>query len=89
VATDGAAGRADNVLFEDQEWKIRYLVVGVGNGLNRWQMVISVSDLGQPVWNEKMFGAALTKTQVLNSPGLDTKKPVSRQQTIARRAFYG
>ena len=41
IAMDGEIGRICNFLFDDQSWKIRYLVVDVGHWLTRREVVIS------------------------------------------------
>jgi len=87
-ATDGEIGRFYNFLFDDQDWMIRYLVVDVGNWLSRRYVVISVSAIDQPDWKTKTFRANLTREQVRNSPDVDSKKPVSRQQEIAMSEYY-
>lgn len=88
-ATDGEIGRICNFLFDDQSWMIRYLVVDVGSWLARRYVVISVSAIDQPDWKAKILRARLTKEQLRNSPDIDAKKPVSRQQEIAMREYFG
>jgi len=88
-ATDGEIGKVCNFLFDDQSWMIRYLVVDVGGWLARRDVVISVSAIDQPNWKTKTCCVHLTKEQVRNSPPVDSKKPVSRQQEIAIREYYG
>jgi hypothetical protein len=67
---------------------IRYLVVDVGNWLARRYVVISVSAIDQPDWKTRTFRAKLTRDQVRNSPDVDSKKPISRQQEIAMSEYY-
>jgi uncharacterized protein YrrD len=89
IATEGEIGKVCNILFDDQSWVIRYLVVDVGSWLARRDVVISVSAIGEPDWKSKTLGARLTKEQVRNCPDVDSKKPVSRQQEIAMREYFG
>jgi hypothetical protein len=89
IATDGGIGRICNFLFDDQSWKIRYCVVDVGHWLTRREVVISVSAIDQPDWKTKTLRARLTKEQLRNGPDVDSKKPVSRQQEIAMREYFG
>jgi hypothetical protein len=89
IATDGEIGRICNFLFDDQSWKIRYSVVDVGRWLTRREVVISVSVIDQPDWKTKTLRARLTKEQLRNGPDVDSKKPVSRQQEIAMREYFG
>ncbi len=88
-AMDGEVGQIRNFLFDDQSWMIRYLVVDVGSWLSRKCVVISVSAIDQPDWDGKTLQSHLTKEKVRNSPDIDTTHPVSRQQEIAMREYYG
>jgi len=89
VATDGEIGSVRTFLFDDQSWKVRYLVVDVGNLLKRRDVVLPITALKKPDWANKTCCALLTKDQVRNSPDVDTEKPVSRQQEIAMRDYFG
>ena len=89
IATDGGIGRICNFLFDDELWKIRYCVVDVGHWLARREVLISMSAIDQPDWKTKTLRARLTKEQLRNGPDVDSKKPVSRQQEIAMREYFG
>jgi uncharacterized protein YrrD len=89
IATDGEIGKIGDFLFDDQSWTVRYVVVDVGSWLTRRNVVISVSVIDQPDWNAKTFRVHLTREQIRHSPDVDSKKPVSRQQEIAMRAYFG
>jgi hypothetical protein len=89
IATDGEIGRICNFLFDDELWKIRYCVVDVGHWLARREVLLSMSAIDQPDWKTKTLRARLTKEQLRNGPDVDSKKPVSRQQEIAMREYFG
>ena len=89
VATDGQMGKVCNFLFDDQSWMIRYVVVDVRSWLMRHDVVISINAIEQPDWDQKTFHVRLTREEVRNSPDVDSKKPVSRQQEVAMREYYG
>jgi hypothetical protein len=82
-------GSVRTFLFDDQSWKVRYLVVDVGNWLKRRDVVLPITALEKPNWANKTFCAHLTKDQVRNSPDVDTEEPVSRQQEIAMHDYFG
>jgi uncharacterized protein YrrD len=48
VATDGEMGSVRTFLFDDQSWKVRYLVVDVGNWLKRRDVVLPITTLEKP-----------------------------------------
>ncbi len=89
IATDSELGSIRNFLFDDQSWMIRYLVVDVASWLTRRAVVLAVTAVEQPDWPEKTVHVHLTKEQVHNSPDVDSEKPVSRQQEIAMKEYFG
>ena len=89
VATDGETGSVRNFLFNDQSWKVCYLVVEVGGWLKRRDVVLPITTLEKPDWASRTCLAHLTKDQVRNSPDIDTEQPVSRQQEIAMHDYFG
>ena len=89
VATDGEMGSVRTFLFDDQSWKVRYLVVDVGNWLKRRDVVLPITTLEKPDWANKTCSAHLTKDQVRNSPDVDAEMPVSRQQELAMHDYFG
>jgi len=88
-ATDGIIGRVRDFYFDDEDWVIRYLVVETGDGLPQRNVLISPISIGQPNWTEKIFPVSLTRTQVQNSPNIDTNKPVSRQHEMGYLGYFG
>jgi sporulation protein YlmC with PRC-barrel domain len=88
-ATDGDIGTVANFLFDDKDWAIRYLVVETGDIFDDRRVLISPISFGEPVWSDRQFPLALTVDRVKNSPGIDTDKPVSRQQELALHGYYG
>jgi hypothetical protein len=83
IATDGETGSIRTFLFDDQSWKVSYLVVDVGGWLKRRDVVLPIAALEQPDWAKRTCCAHLSRAQMRDSPVVDTEKPVSRQQEIA------
>jgi len=89
ITSDGDEKGVRNFLFDDQSWSIRFLVVDVGNWLNRRLVVVSTAAVDEPDWTRKAVPAHLTKEELLKSPHVDSHKPVSRQQQLALREHFG
>ena len=87
-ATDGELGTVYQLYFDDETWAIRYLTVTTG-WLGGRRVLISPRSIIHADWQGKYLDVALTKTQVANSPNIDTDKPVSRQHEIAYVGYYG
>jgi sporulation protein YlmC with PRC-barrel domain len=88
TATDGMIGEVGEFYFDDQSWKIRYLIVKTGNWLSERKVLISPDVIIKQPWTSGLFPVNLTKEQVKNSPDIDTDKPVSRQQEIELYGHY-
>jgi len=89
-AKDGDIGHVSDFLFDDQHWRVRYLVVDTGgfwHGPHR--VLISPIAFRQADWSTRRFHLALTQDKVRNSPSVDLDGPVSRQYEQAYFQYYG
>jgi uncharacterized protein YrrD len=88
-ATDGYIGSVANFFLDDERWAIRYLVVETGGFFSGRQVLITPISFRQVHWSSTLgFHLALTMDKVKNSPGVDTDKPVSRQQEMELFGYY-
>jgi len=88
-ATDGELGRVDDFYFDDETWAIRYLTLETSGWLSGKQVLISPVSIVRADWQTRRLDVALTKTQVENSPVIETHMPVSRQHEVAYSDYYG
>ena len=87
-AADGIIGEVEEFYFDDETWTIRYLIVKTGSWLSGREVLISSAALKNRNWTNHSIPVNLTKTQIENSPDIDTNKPVSRQQEIELYGHY-
>ena len=87
-AKDGEIGIARNFLFDDRSWKVRYLLVDVGSWHKRREVILPIASVEQSDSMTHTIHVNCTREQVSQSPAMDTKKPVSRQQEIAMHEYY-
>jgi hypothetical protein len=87
-ASDGRVGTVHDLLFDDLDWIIRWLVVSTGDDVGH-KVLLPVSALGIPDASLRQFPVNLTVQQVRNSPDVETDLPVSRQIEEALYHFYG
>jgi len=78
-AVDGDIGPVGDVLFDDRDWVIRYLVVDARSWLAERGVLISPYSVKQPVGRDGMIDVALTRRLVRTSPALDIDGSVSRE----------
>ena len=85
-AIDGVIGKIDELLFDDQNWAVRYIVVDIGTFLIPKRVLIS------PVAVESILEDAIlvknTKEQIRSSPDVITAQPVSRQKEQELHDYY-
>ena len=87
-AVDGDVGPVQDVLFDDRDWVVRYLVVDAGTWLAERDVLISPYSIKQPARQDGVIDVALTRRLVRSSPALDIDQPVSRQQEQEFRRHY-
>ena len=76
--------RIDDLYFDD-----RYLVVDTSNWLTGRRVLVSPWSVGAVDLSNKTIAVNLTREQVENSPGVDTRVPVDRQYEIEYSRYYG
>jgi len=89
TALEGEVGNVKEVYFDDEQWVVRYLVVDTGGWLGGRSVLISPYAVQSIDWQHRAVFVNLTRRQVEGSPGIDTDKPVSRQQEAAYHRYYG
>ena len=88
-ALDGEMGKVDELLFDDEHWAVRYVVVETGSWLSKRKVLISplaFTGLDAP---KKTIHVSLTQEKVKNSPDVTTDPPVSRQWETNYSDYYG
>jgi hypothetical protein len=78
-ALDGEVGKADEILFVDVHWTVRYLIVDTGSWLSSRMVLVSPLAFGLMDWEHQTLFVSLTRDQIERSPRAETDKPVSRQ----------
>lgn len=89
AATDGDIGTVSDLLFDDQSWHIRWLVVDASTWFTERKVLLPTSALGHADPQNEKFSVKLTRQQVKDSPDVDTQRPVSRQSESDIFGYYG
>ena len=87
-ATDGRLGSVHDILFDDESWTVRYLVVDTAWLFGR-RVLLTPAVLGQPAPETRDFPVSLTREQVKRSPEIDTDQPVPLQHEMDLHHHYG
>ncbi len=88
-ATDGDVGDVEALFFDDESWKVRYLVVKAGGLLANRRVLIAPELIGDVDREAGVLYANITREQVKNSPGVEADRPVADQQEVAYYGYYG
>lgn len=88
-AVDGKIGTVTDLLFDDREWVVRWLVVDTGSWITRKEVLLPASNLGHVDGAAETIDADLTKARVEGSPDVETHRPVSRQLESSLYEHYG
>jgi uncharacterized protein YrrD len=88
-AYDGAIGKVTDVLFHDESWFVRYLVVNVGTLLQDRLVLVAAPLLGPIHIDLETINVFMNKAQVLESPVLEADMPVSLRHERELFAHYG
>jgi hypothetical protein len=80
--TDGHLGTVTDLLLDDSNWKMRWLLVSTGDWFPGREVLLPVAVLEflDPVLHQ--FRVTLTVQQIQNSPHADGHLPVSRQKDV-------
>lgn len=89
-ARDGEIGHLKDFYFDDSAWTVRYLVADTGDWLPHRRVLISpFAVTGFRTTPHKAMDVNLTKSQIEQSPSIETHKPISRAFEIEYSQYYG
>jgi hypothetical protein len=87
-ANDGHIGTVRTFLFNDTNWRIRWLVVDTGHWLKERQVLIHPSAIGSADHQRRVLTINLTKAQIEASPDIQQDKPVTMQRQSELLSYY-
>ena len=87
-ASDGRFGTVKDFLFDDRNWRIRWVVVNAGTWLTGRKVLVHPSAIQQADHDRETIVAALTKAHVESSPGIHFDEPVSMQMESRLHDHY-
>lgn len=89
LATDGELGDIHDFYFDDQTWKIRYLVADTGNWLPGRLVLLAPQSFGSYFEEREEFCIHLLRQQIEDSPSSELHKPVSKHFEDQYFRHYG
>jgi hypothetical protein len=87
-AIDGELGHVHDFYFDDHHWTVRYLVVDTRQWLPGRRVLLSPASVRGTDRSAPELTVTLSREQIRQSPGVDTDKPVGRQNAPLFRECY-
>ncbi len=66
VAADGTLGRVAELLFDDKNWRLRYVVVDLSDWQPGGKIMLPAVVLGGFQWDRRIMQVNLTRDDVMN-----------------------
>ena len=89
-ATDGEVGKTVDLLFDDQHFTTRYLIVDTsGFWEGEHKVLVSPISFRNVDWSTRLFHLNLSQAKLKDCPSVDLDKPVSRQYERQYSQYYG
>ena len=88
-AKDGEIGGVKDLIMDDDNWRIRYLVVGTGRWLPGKKVLISTDWVERCDWTDSRLSVDVERKAVKKCPEFDPSFPVSREVEERLYDFYG
>lgn len=88
-ATDGAIGHLENLLIEDTNWSVRYLIVDTKNWWPGQHVLVSPYAVREISWPDREIHTTLTRERIRASPAWNPLELVERSYEQRLHSHYG
>jgi hypothetical protein len=87
-ATDGDIGHVEDLLVDDQSWKIRYMIVDTTNWWPGKKVLVAPDWISEVNWAESKVHVQLGREKIRTSPEYDPSRPVERSYEARLYGHY-
>ncbi len=87
-AKDGEVGSISNLLYQDSDWAIRWVVADTGDWLSGKRVLLPVSALGPLDRDSQQLSVNLTMAQIEGAPDIDGSDPLSQEIDLLTCKHY-
>lgn len=88
-ATDGEIGHVADVLLEDADWSIHYLVAHTRNWWPGKQVLVSPRSIASIDWSPRLVHLEISREKLKGSPAYDGSQAIDRAYEYAFHDYYG
>jgi hypothetical protein len=86
---DGAIGKLVDLLVDEEEWRIRYLLVDTGEWLSGRQVTLAPDWIESVSWLQSEISVASTRQEVSEAPEYDPSEQLEREYEADLYQHYG
>lgn len=87
-ALDGEVGHIEDFILDEEEWKIRYLIVDTRNWLPGRKVVLSPEWVSDISWDERKVYVEFATDEIKDSPEYDPALTLSKEYEQRLRRYY-
>ena len=88
-ATDGEIGHLSDVLIDDSDWSVKYLIVNTSNWWQGKEVLISPRSTESIRWTENLIYLGVNRDRVRTSPEYDASHPITTAFDTEMASHYG
>jgi hypothetical protein len=88
-ATDGAIGHIEDLVFDDEEWIVRYVEVDTRNWLPGKKVLVPTGRITQIDWHSQSVSMSLTQQAIQSAPPYDPSQLITPDYEIRLFTHYG
>lgn len=88
-AEDGSIGHVADFLFDDDAWRVRYLVIDTRNWLPGRKVIVAPEWIRDVSWERRAVRVDLTRDAIKNSPLYDPEAPWNAAYAAELHDYYG
>jgi hypothetical protein len=79
-ASDGGLGQVKGLLFDQDSWAIRYLIVETSNWWHGHRVLLAPEWICELSWPDATISVSVSRQAVKSAPVYDASAPLSREQ---------
>lgn len=88
-AIDGEIGHLSDVLIEDSDWSLRFLIVNTSNWWQGKEVLISPRSTQSIRWTEHLIYLGVNRDRIRTSPEYDATRPITSDFEAVIASHYG
>ncbi len=87
-ATDGEIGHLSDLIVQDTDWSIRFLIVDTSNWWMGQKVLISPRSAREIRWAERLIDLDVDRQKIMGSPPYDPDHPIDRAYADRMAAHF-